>query len=50
MSFAGELFSRQQLSDALLEPHANTAQRYSTVRVVKPDGETVEGVAMNENK
>ncbi len=49
MSYAGVTFSNEQLLKALLEPHADIADRYRTVRIVTADGERVEGVRMNEN-
>lgn len=49
MSFAGEQFTNEQLRDALLEPTRDVARRYRNVRLVTPEGERVEGVAMNEN-
>ncbi len=49
MSFAGAMFSAEQLKVALLEPSKDVARRYRTVRVETADGERVEGVWMNEN-
>lgn len=49
MSFAGELYTSEQLRHALLEPARDIAKRYRTVRLVAEDGESVEGVWMNEN-
>ncbi len=49
MSFAGEMYTTQQLRDALLDPGGAVADRYRTVRLVSKDGEAVEGVRMNEN-
>ncbi len=48
MSFAGELYTNQQLRQALLDPARDIATRYRTVRVVTADGERVEGAWMNE--
>ncbi len=49
MSFAGELFTDEQLRQALLEPAADVADRYRTVRLVTSDGQRVEGAWMSEN-
>ena len=49
MSFAGELYTDDQLRRALLEPARDVANRYRTVRVVTADGERVDGAWMNEN-
>ena len=49
MSFAGEMYSNDQLREALLEPHSAVAERYRTVRLVTAGGEAVEGIRMNEN-
>ncbi len=49
MSFAGEMFTPEQIRGALLEPAAAIADRYRTVRLVTAGGDRVEGVWMNEN-
>ena len=49
MSFAGELYTNEQLRSALLEPARDIASRYRTVRVETVDGDRVEGAWMNEN-
>lgn len=49
MSFAGEMFTPDQIRRALLEPAADVADRYRTVRLVTAGGERVEGVVLNEN-
>ena len=49
MSFAGEMYTADQLRDALLRPEADVAKRYETVRLVTDAGEKVEGVSLNEN-
>ena len=49
MSFAGEMYTNQQLRDALLAPGRAVADRYRTVRLVTKNGEAVEGVRLNEN-
>lgn len=49
MSFAGEMYSNEQLLEALLDPHRAVADRYRTVRLVTRSGEAVEGIRMNEN-
>lgn len=49
MTYAGAMYSTEQLRTALLEPAAEIADRYRTVRAVTAEGEQVEGVRMNEN-
>ncbi len=49
MSYAGAMFSDDQLRTALLEPNLDIADRYRTVRIVTAEGERVEGVRLNEN-
>ena len=49
MTFAGEMFTAEQIRRALLEPAADVADRYRTVRLVTGSGERVEGAWVNEN-
>ncbi len=49
LSFAGELFTPEQLRRALLDPGGDVAERYQAVRVSTAAGETVEGAWINEN-
>lgn len=49
MSFAGAVFSREQLRAALVEPHRDVAGRYRTGRVETRAGEKHEGAVMAEN-
>lgn len=49
LSFAGELFTPEQLRRALLDPGGDVAERYQAVRVSTATGETVEGAWINEN-
>ena len=49
MSYAGATYSNEQIRDALLVPHEQVADQYRTVRLVAGDGESVEGILMQEN-
>lgn len=49
MSFAGEMYTAEQLRTALLAPARHISDRYQTVRLVTRDGDHVEGVRLNEN-
>ena len=49
LSNTGSTHTRQQLREALFEPHNDVTDPYRTVRVVGRDGARFEGVLMNED-